>query len=166
MKTKVRSKLFLLLTVTGLSSFSSAQNDRVPTLQIFTGENSKPSYEYKLDDTRKIFLGADDFTIQFYNVSNQTFKFGDVRCIRFDTGDPSSIESAQLDREGGSLSFNGRALVVRGCEQPSELRVFDLTGRKVLGIRVQEDAEVSTGQLEAGIYIATVNNHSIKFIQQ
>ena len=166
MKTKVRRKFFLLLSVCGLSSFSSAQNDQATTIQIYTGQDSKPSYEYKLDDTRKIFFGTNDFTIQFYNVSNQTFKLDDVRCIRFDVGDQSSIESTQADNEGLSLTYNGSALVVDGCQQPSELRVYDITGYPVLRAKVHQRAEVSTSQLAAGIYIATINHQSIKFIQQ
>ena len=166
MKTKVRRKLFLLLTVAGISTFSSAQNDRVPCIQIFTGEDSKPSHEYALDDMRKIFFGADDFTIQFHQVSNEHFNLDAVRCIRFDLGDPSSIESAQNDPEKAVLAYNGQALVVNGCKRPADLRVYDLTGRLLLTAKVQHEAEVSTAQLEAGIYLAALNHQTLKFIKQ
>lgn len=163
MKNKKSRRLFLLFSFIGISLTSSAQSDEAKTIQVFQGENSLPSFEYALDDTRKIFFGADDFTFTFYSSSDATFKLDDVRCIKFGDGIPSSINNAETTGDEISLSFNGRALVVDNCNEPSVLTIYDITGRPVMSTKVSSSTEISLDNLASGIYMANIKNTTIKF---
>ena len=159
----MRRRLFFLLTLAAVPLFSSAQSDEAKTIQVFQGECSTPSFEYALDDTRKIFFGADDFTFTFYSSSDATFKLDEVRCIKFGNGIPSSVETAQQSEGNTELSFNGSSLLVSGCTETSVLTVYDITGRPVLSTKVNGSAEISLSSLASGIYLANINNKTIKF---
>lgn len=162
MKNKKSRRFLLLLALYGLPMFSSAQSDEAKTIQVFKGEDSTPSYEYALDDTRKIFFGADDFTFTFYSSSNATFRLDEVRCIKFGDGLPSLIESAEDSRSGTQLSISS-GMIKAECQAPSVLTIYDITGRPVMKKVVEDSAKISTEQLAPGIYLANINDKTIKF---
>ena len=159
----MKRRLSFLLALAGLPLISSAQIDEAKTIQVYQGESSNPSYEYLLDDTRKIFFGADDFTFTFYSSNDASFKLEDVRCIKFGDGVPSSIESVINANEGIQLTYSDNALLVRGCKETSVLTVVDITGRTVLVTKVNGDAQISLAALASGIYLANISNKTIKF---
>ena len=163
MKNKKTGFLSLVLAMTGFSLSSTAQSNDVKTIQVFQGENSMPSYEYALDDTKSIFFGTDEFTFTFYSSSDTSFKFDEVRSIKFGNGVPSSVQAVETNDDDIMLSYSGGILTVGGCDNQSVLTVYDITGRTVLSRKVNGSAEISLSSLAAGIYIANINNTTIKF---
>lgn len=160
--TKVTRKFLLLLASIGLPLAVSAQSDGF-TIQVFEGQNSKPSAEYSIGETRKILFGADDFTFNFYEAPQRSFMFDNVRCVKFAEGLPTGIGGVSAADDAVGIRYTGSSLRVNGVGGKARLTVYDITGQPVISTTVHDGDEVSTESLAAGIYIVKVKDTTLKF---
>lgn len=132
------------------------------SIKVFHGTGAPT--EYSLDAVRKITFQEDGFTVAFKNAeqADASFFYDEVGKIMF--GEVSTgIENVQ--KEEGSdiaISYDGRTLNVTTAEA-AQLRLFDVSGRPVISERISGNAQVSTENLSAGVYILKVNNKTFKF---
>ena len=108
-------------------------------------------------------MHEETFTMIFNtDAPDEEFRYEDVLKMQFGTKEYTGIQSVADDADI-NISYDGSYLRIEGCGEASVLRVYDISGRPVISQRVNAQAEISTEQLSAGVYILKINNKTFKF---
>lgn len=140
--------------------FSASADDVL--IKIYGAGNSSAE-EFVLDEVKKLTFQDDYFTVMTFGGESRFFNYDETGRIVF-TSVATGI--AQVTPEGVSsidISYDGSVLRITGCKSSAQLRIYDVTGRPVIGKTINGDTDISTENLPSGVYILKLNNRTFKF---
>ena len=124
------------------------------------------THEFNISHVGKITFQDETFTFTFADgiTDDVVFCYDEVRRMEF-SNVSTGIGNVTLDYGAGdvTISFDGSTLFIKGCMEPSEVYVYDISGRPVVKRSVDDYAEISVENLSSGVYILKLNNNTFKF---
>lgn len=159
---KIRKTVLAMMASLFVTSSALADGGDIK-IKVVSNVDGVSPVEYALDDIRKITFQEYGFTIMLNDgTSDSSFEYSDIQKMVFDNVQ-TGIENVKTETGSGIvLAYDGSTIRVSGVEK-AQLMVFDIAGRPVISQKVQGEAEVSTENLSAGVYIVKVNNKTFKF---
>ena len=160
MKLLTTRKMLLSLAASIIFSLSASADD-VITFRVVADNGTVK--EFALDEVNRLTFQEETFTMIFNtDAADEQFRYEDVLNMHFGTKSTTAVQNVAEDA-ALNISYDGSFLRIEGIAEPSVLRVYDISGRPVMSQRVNGQAEISTEQLSAGVYILKINNRTFKF---
>lgn len=122
--------------------------------------------EFSINNVGKITFQDETFTFSFTDgvTENMIFWYDEVKRMEF-TDIATGIDNVtqEYNEDEIAISFDGSTLFISGCAVPSQMQVYDISGRPVMKRMVHGVVKVSVGNLSSGVYILKLNDKNFKF---
>lgn len=120
--------------------------------------------EVGIDDVRNITFQDETLTMLLFGDESKVFNYSDISKICFESiaTEIESVTPGDIE-DGTTIIYDGNVLRIIGCAQPSQLRIFDITGKTVISEQIKGDTMINVEGLSAGVYVLKVNNKTFKF---
>ncbi len=87
-------------------------------------------------------------------------KQSDIKSFQFEYGASSSIET--VESLNGEVSVNGGVIYISNLPENSNVSIYNVSGQTVA--KYVGAGQMQTEQLNAGLYVVTINNKSLKLV--
>ena len=159
---RIKKKVLLMLSSVIIPLSMSADDN----LKLLVYDKTQGNVtEIPVNDVLKLTFQETAFTIDFYDVSlgKKIFYYDDVSSMKFGET-PTGIGCVTPDADSGiTIAYDGRNILISGCEAGTKLMMYDISGRPVMNAIVDVQASISTEGIARGIYVVRVNNKTFKF---
>lgn len=157
----MKKAIFLLALAFGAGGTAAEAQE---SLVVYNAAGAE-AQSFALTDIVKITLGDDDVTVVTSGSKASTFKYDDVRSIKF-SNLTTGITPAQITGSDLKLYLRNGMIGAENAVKPAKAMIFDLSGRAVMTRDGWDGTPFSVASLAKGVYILKVNNNTLKFTRQ
>lgn len=158
-------KTLIIATIgAAFTLFGGATANATDNLVVTVGENSS---KFALTDIAS--LKFSDGKLLVYTNSTESpaaeFNLADIKSLTFDDNGTQGIEATTEGNKTFSVVFSNGLLSATGLSN-ARMSVYDLSGKRIVGISSWDGSAVSLQNVNNGVYVLTINNQTFKFIKK